>query len=81
MLTYINNNYNNQMNEEQNNFIYNVINKYRHHSDAAMKIVAYRTDPMRYILEQEMLGRKMLRIPVLYKNTSVIEDDKANKSI
>lgn len=52
-----------------------VIMKYKDCSDATIKIATYRTEPMKYILQQEKAGRKMTKIPVIYKNKLVMEFD------
>lgn len=46
-------------------------------SNADIKTAVYRTTPMRYILKQERLGRDMRKVPVLYKNMTASEHDKA----
>jgi uracil-DNA glycosylase family 4 len=75
LLSNISNNYVSGLTDEQKQFIHNNVQKYVDASDAGMKIAAYRTDPMRYILEQEKKGRNMSRIPILYKDSSIIEMD------
>lgn len=52
-----------------------IIDKYKNSTDGAIKIAAYRTEPMKYILSQENEGRKMLKIPVIYKNQLVMDID------
>ena len=76
IISRISDNYKSNLNEKQKKIIYNIINKYIDSTDAAVKIAVYRTDPMQYILEQEKKGRNMTKVPVLYKDKSVIEMDK-----
>jgi len=64
---------------EEELYIKKIISKYANFSDESIKIAAYRTPPMRYIIEQERLGRNMSKIPVLYKDSSILEKDKENK--
>jgi hypothetical protein len=45
-------------------------------TDTLIKTIVYLTAPMKYIIRQENLGRNMTKIPVLYKNSSVVEIDK-----
>lgn len=42
-------------------------------SNTDIKIAVYRTDPMRFILQEESKGKKMLNKPVLYKGKSARE--------
>jgi len=42
-------------------------------SDRGMKIAAYRTPPMQYILEQENKNIKMLNKPVINKNQTILD--------
>ncbi len=65
-----------ELTNEQRQYIHNIVSEYASSSDASMKIVAYRTEPMRYILAQEKEGRNMTRTPVLYKDASVVDIDK-----
>lgn len=55
--------------------IFDICQKFRNHSDANIKIAAYKTKPMKYILQQEKIGRNMTKVPVIYKNSTVIEND------
>jgi uracil-DNA glycosylase family 4 len=75
ILSYISNDYKSKFSDEQKQYIRNIVLKYKDSSDATMKVAAYRTEPMRYILEQEKTGRNMSRKPVLYKDSSIIEID------
>lgn len=63
------------MNNEKMNILDELIDKYANSTDGLMKIAAYRTEPMKYILDQESKGRKMLKIPVIYNNKLVMELD------
>lgn len=56
-------------------FIAEKCRQYANCSDAQMKTAAYLTKPMKYILTQEGKKRQMTRIPVLYKDKTVIEMD------
>lgn len=42
-------------------------------SNAAIKTAVYRSDPMRFILEEEKRGKKMVNKPVLYKGKTARE--------
>ncbi len=42
-------------------------------SNAEIKALVYRTDPMRFILQEEKKGKKMLNVPVLYNNKTARE--------
>lgn len=50
--------------------------KFRDFDDAKVKIAAYMTKPMKYILKEEKTGRNMTKIPVIYKDSTAIEQDK-----
>ncbi|MEW6049155.1 MAG: uracil-DNA glycosylase family protein [Bacillota bacterium] len=45
-----------------------VLGKYGRLSNRLIKTAVYRTGPMRYVLEQEALGRDMRRVPIISKN-------------
>jgi uracil-DNA glycosylase family 4 len=60
---------------EKLNIINEIFDRYKGSSDGTIKIAAYRTEPMKYILSQESEGRKMLKIPVIYNNKLVMELD------
>lgn len=45
-----------------------VIEKYGKMNNSQIKTVAYRTSPMRYMLQQERQGRDMRRVPIIYKD-------------
>lgn len=68
-----------EINEEKLNVLNETIERYDTTTDAAIKIIAYRTEPMKYILEQEDKGRKMLKVPVIYNNKLVMELDNGGK--
>jgi hypothetical protein len=78
ILSLISNNYVSKLPDKQKQYVLNISQKHVNSPDTAMKVVVYRTDPMRYILEQENKGRNMSRIPILYKNSCVIETDNKN---
>lgn len=63
------------LNNEKMNILNEIIEKYVNSTDGTIKLAAYRTEPMKYILEQESKGRKMLKIPVIYNNKLVMELD------
>lgn len=62
--------------ETYQQIINDVIEKYGNMNNTAIKIAAYRSKPMRYVLEQEDLKRDMRKIPLLYKDKTVIDFDK-----
>jgi len=80
ILSYISNDYVNGLTDEQKQYILNIVQKYKDFSDANLKVATYRTKPMQYILEQEKMGRNMSRIPILYKNSSILDTDKDLKN-
>lgn len=63
------------LNNEKMCILNEIIEKYANSTDGTIKIAAYRTEPMKYILEQESKGRKMLKVPVIYNNKLVMELD------
>jgi len=79
ILTYIGDDIKLNLNPEQIKYIKELIKKYIDFSDESMKIAVYRTAPMRYIIEQEKKGCNMTKIPVLYKDSSILESDKNSK--
>ena len=56
-------------------FIEEYIDELSVYTDSDIKKRTYLTSPMKYILRQERTGRNMMKIPVLYKNQTVIELD------
>lgn len=70
-----------EINEEKLDVLNDIIERYITTTDATVKMIAYRTEPMKYILSQEKIGRNMLRVPVIYNNKLVMEldIDKENK--
>lgn len=64
-----------EINEEKLIVLNEIIDRHVNTTDEVIKIVAYKTEPMRYILEQENSGRKMLKVPVIYNNKLVMELD------
>jgi hypothetical protein len=76
IISHIPNTYECGLAAEQKMYVRSIVATYANSSDAAMKIAAYRTEPMRYIIKQENSGRNMLRVPVLYKDSSAIDMDK-----
>ena len=59
--------------------IYEIAKKYGHLSNSKIKSVVYFSKPMRYILEQEKLGRDMRRVPIIYNNETALELDRPHK--
>ncbi len=74
-LEYISNNYINSLSSDETEFIKNICKLYYNHSDAQIKTAAYLTKPMKYIIKQEKLGRNMTKIPVLYRDSTVMDYD------
>jgi uncharacterized phage-associated protein len=64
------------LNNETLEIIYEIAKKYGHLSNSKIKSVVYLSRPMRYILEQEKLGRDMRRVPIIYNNKTALELDK-----
>jgi len=56
--------------------IIEVLHKYGNLSNAEIKTVVYRTIPMKYLLEQEAMGKDMRKTPVIYKNRISSEIDR-----
>lgn len=56
-----------------------ILSTYGSMTDRGLKIAAYRTKPMQYILALEKKNAKMFNKAVIYKNKTIIEIDKANK--
>jgi uracil-DNA glycosylase family 4 len=79
VLSYMQNNHTSQLTDEQRVYIKKIVQQYADSSDAIMKIAAYRTAPMKHILAEEKAGRNMTRIPVLYKDSSVLDADKQDE--
>jgi uncharacterized phage-associated protein len=64
--------------DEQLEIIRDVIDNYGKMSSTSIKIAAYRSLPMRYILDEEKKGKDMRRVPVLYKNKTAVEFKESN---
>lgn len=60
-------------------YVDGIFEKYKTATDAQIKIIAYHTPPMRYIMQQEDKGRKMAKCPVLYKDTTIIDEEAKQK--
>lgn len=58
--------------EDERDYVNKVLDKYVTYSDAAIKTAVYLTEPMKYILKQEKKGENMLKVPVLYRDDTVI---------
>lgn len=61
--------------QEEKNMILLMCQKYKDYDDAKIKTAAYLTRPMKYIIKKENTGRNMTKIPVLYKDATVIEKE------
>jgi uracil-DNA glycosylase family 4 len=77
-ISFIESDHTSALSDGQKAYIKKIVLQYANSSDATMKIAAYKTAPMEYILSQEKAGRYMLRIPVLYKDASVVDLDKTD---
>lgn len=66
-----------QMNlsKKEKEILLNICEKYKDYDDANIKLVAYMTKPMKYIIKNEKKGRNMTKIPVLYRDSTVIDND------
>jgi len=53
---------------EHLNIVADVLDKYGTLGEFGIKSAAYRSKPMKYILEQEKMGRNMQKVPVIYKD-------------
>ena len=80
ILSFLPNDYASKLSNEQKAYINNIVKQYLSSSDAEIKTAVYLTSPMRHILKQEKLGRNMSRVPVLYKDSSVLDIDKENNN-
>lgn len=65
-----------QLEEEPTKILTEVVGKYGRMGNAEIKTAVYRTNPMRYILEEEAKGRDMRKVPVVYGNKVSWELDK-----
>lgn len=63
------------LSQEEKEMIFIICQKYKNHDDANIKTVAYMTKPMKYIIKQEKTGRNMTKIPVIYKDSTVLDND------
>lgn len=78
-IEFIENDYKYRLSSNEIDFIKEMCSKYQKHSDAQIKTAAYLTKPMKYIIKQENMGRNMTKVPVLYKDASVIDYDKIDQ--
>lgn len=62
-----------QLDDEILDIVLDVFRTYGHMSSAQIKAAVYRTDPMRFVLQEEGKGKKMLNNPVLYENKTAQE--------
>ncbi len=65
-------------NEKYMNIINDVLNKYGQLDNTKIKIAAYRSKPMQYVLKQEKLNRDMRKKPLIYKNKTIIDLENEN---
>lgn len=63
------------LSQEEKMMLLGICQKYKNFDDAKIKLEAYMTKPMKYIIKQEKKGRNMTKIPVIYKDSTVIEND------
>lgn len=64
-----------ELDQQEKGMILYICQKYGDYDDAKIKVAAYMTKPMKYIIKNENKGRNMTKIPVLYKDSTVIEKD------
>ena len=64
-----------ELDQQEKRMILHICQKYGDYDDAKIKAAAYMTKPMKYIIKNENKGRNMTKIPVLYKDSTVIEKD------
>lgn len=62
-----------QLDDDVLGVISDVYGTYGSMSNAEIKAAVYRTDPMRFVLEEESKGKKMVNKPVLYKDKTARE--------
>lgn len=62
-----------KLNDDILGIVSDVFRVYGSMSNAEIKTAVYRTDPMRFILQEERIGKKMVNKPVLYKNKTARE--------
>lgn len=55
--------------------ILEICQKYKTFDDSSIKIAAYMTKPMKYVIKEEKKGRNMTKTPVLYRDSTVLEND------
>lgn len=65
-----------KLSNEDIRLIEGVLDKYVAMDNRSIKIAAYRTEPMKYVLEEERKGRDMNKVPIIYKNTIVVDEVK-----
>ena len=58
------------------NVIEKVLTTYADYDNEKIKTIVYRTAPMKYILQQEKLGRDVRKLPVLYHDKTAIDLDR-----
>ena len=63
------------LDDESLGILVEVLERYGHMSNAAIKTAAYRSAPMRYVLGQEKQGRDMRKVPLIYKDKTAAEID------
>lgn len=63
------------LSQEEKQMLLSICEKYEHYDDAQIKLAAYMTKPMKYIIKNENAGRNMTKIPVLYRDATVVEKD------
>jgi uracil-DNA glycosylase family 4 len=50
-----------------------VVSRYGKMNNANIKIAAYRTPPMQFVLREERKGRDMRRVPIIYKDKTILD--------
>jgi uncharacterized phage-associated protein len=70
----------NNINENDKKDIIEILDKYKDFDNSSIKIAAYRTEPMRFILEQEKKGVSYLNKPVIFNNRTVKDIDNVSSN-
>jgi uracil-DNA glycosylase family 4 len=67
------------LSQQETSFVIELSRQYKNNSDLEMKIAAYNTKPMKFILNMEKTGQNMTKTPILYQDKTVIEIFKAQQ--
>lgn len=63
------------LSQDERKILIKICEKYKSFDDGKIKLAAYMTRPMKYVIKEEKKGRNMTKVPVLYKDSTAIEKD------